>query len=56
VRAIGALVGGPLVGLGAGLLIVALLPWRVRRIDRELPVMAAVVCLMLGALLLEALR
>jgi hypothetical protein len=48
--------GAVLLGLGTGLLVAALLPRRVRRVDREWLVTAAAACLVLGAVALEALR
>jgi hypothetical protein len=53
--AAGALLGGPLLGFGAGLLVVALLPERLRRVDRRWLLVAAVACLAVGAVALEAL-
>ena len=52
----GALLGGPLFGYGLGLLVVAMLPLRLRRVGRRWLVMAAVACLAVGAVALEALR
>jgi hypothetical protein len=51
----GALLGGPLLGFGVGLLVVALLPKRPRRVDRAWLLTAAAACLVLGAVALEAL-
>ena len=51
----GAILGGPLLGFGAGLLVVALLPRRPRRVDRAWLLVAAVACLVLGAVALEVL-
>ena len=46
---------GALLGFGAGLLVVALLPERLRRVDRRWLLVAAVACLVVGAVALEAL-
>jgi hypothetical protein len=46
---------GALLGFGAGLLVVALLPVRLRRVDRRWLLVAAVACLVVGAVALEAL-
>ena len=51
----GALLGGPLLGFGAGLLVVALLPSRLRHVGRAWLLVAAAACLAVGAVALEAL-
>jgi hypothetical protein len=52
----GALLGGPLLGFGAGLLVVALLPERLRRVGRAWLLVAATACLVVGMVALEAMR
>ena len=51
----GALLGGPLLGFGAWLLVVALLPERLRRVGCAWLLVAATACLVVGMVALEAL-
>jgi len=54
--AAGALLGGPLLGFGAGLVVLALLPARLRRVGRAWLLVAATACLVVGMVALEAMR